>query len=318
MDERSFSVSAPQLFCLLLFYLLSGMMLFAGGSFFAALFSALFAACLCVIASAVCKGKGSSLALYSGAFGAFARPLRLAAAFFSALPLAGTLAAFSREISAFHGEGARLRFALPLALFGILAVYGSFRRAARFSEVCVFALAGALLLALFGGGEGLRFDFSESALFAGFDAIGAPAVFFSLYLRCVTAESGKMSDFAAKSTFHPSPLAAGLCAPFAALALYSYFCFVRESILFSLFSWFFMLSRLLLFSLATADLLAYPEKREGAKCTLLACAFCAFWLIFASFFGGIVARVQAFAAVIPPCAIFICSVFSREKRAYEL
>jgi len=318
MNERFFSVSAPQVFCLLLFYLLSGMMLFSGGSFFAALFCALFSACLAVIAFGICGSKGSSLALYSRAFGAFARPLRLIAAFFSALPLAGTLAAFSREISAFHGEGAPLRFALPLALFGIIAVYGSFRRAARFSELCVFMLACALLLALFGGGEGLRFDFSENALFSGVDAIGAPAIFFSLYLRCVTPESGKMSGFAEKSKFHPSPLAVGILAPFAALAIYSYFCFSGGNVLFSLFSWFFALARLLLFSLAMADLLAYPEKKEGAKCALLACAFCAFWLILSSFFGGIAARVQVFAAVIPPCAIFICSVFAQEKRAYEL
>jgi hypothetical protein len=313
MTATKFRVSAPQLFLLLLFYLLSGMMLFAGGSFFPALFSSLFAACLSALAFALC-GRGSSAELYAIAFGAFASPLRLCAAFFSALPLAGTLAAFSEDISAFHGEAAA-PLAPLLALFAVFGVCGGFCRAARFSELCVFALAGACILALFGGGGGMSFGFPEGALFAGFDTVGAPAVFFSLYLRCVTPENGEASVYLKNSAFHPSPLAAGVLAPFAALALYSYFCFAGNNILFSLLSWFFMLSRLLALSVCIADLLAYPEKKEGAKCALLSCAFCAFWVVFPSLFAGVAANVQAFTAVILPCALFICSVFARKKSA---
>ncbi len=315
MKERDFFVSAPQLFCFVLFYLLSGMMLFCGGSFFAALFTALFSACLCVIAAGICRSKSSSSELYGVAFGVFSRPLRLVAAFFSALPLAGTLSAFSESIQAFHGGEDTLAFAPLLALFCVFGVAGGFSRAARFSELCVFALAGAVLLALFGGGDGVNFFFGESALFSGFDAIGAPAVFFSLYARCVTQGSEKMSDFAVNSAFHPSPLSAGAYAAGASLILYAYFCFVGNNILFALLSWFLLLTRLLLFALATADLLAYPEKREGAKCALIAAAFCAFWIIFASLFGEISAKTQVFAAVILPCALFICSVFVGEKAA---
>lgn len=313
MNERNFLLSAPQVFCFVLFYLLSGMMLFSGGAFFAALFAALFSACLCVIAAGICKNKGSSLELYGGAFGAFSYPIRLLAAFFSALPLAGTLSAFSESINSFHGGEDTLAFAPILALFCVFGVAGGFSRAARFAELCVFALAGAVPLALFGGSDGVNFVFGENALFSGFDAIGAPAVFFSLYLRCVPPESEKMSDFAKNSAFHPSPLAAGAYAVGASLILYAYFCFVGNNILFALLSWFLMLARLLLFALAMADLLAYPEKKEGAKCALIAAAFCAFWIIFASLFGDITAKTQVFAAVILPCVIFICSVFAREK-----
>lgn len=307
MNERNFTVSAPQLFCLLLFYLLSGMMLFSGGSFFPALLSVLFSCGLCVIASAVCKKYGSSQEFFA-VFGVFARPLRLSVAFLSALPLAGTLAAFSRDIYAFYGDGAPLRFALPLALFCIFALLGGFHRAARFAELCIFALAGALLLALFGGGNGVRFAFSANELFTWLDILGAPAAVFSLYLRCATRRNGKMSDFALGGTFHPSPLAAGVCASLAALALWSYFCFAGENILFSLLSCFFALSRLLLFSLTVADLLCYPEKREGAKCALTACAFCAFHIMLASLFPDVFAKAQVLAALVP-CALFILSVF---------
>ena len=314
MNERNFCVSAPQLFCFVLFYLLSGMMLFSGGSFFASLFSALFSACLCVISAGICKGIGSSAELYAGAFGAASPHIRLLAAFFSALPLAGTLSAFSVNVHVFHGEGQPLALAPVLAAFCILSVSGGFMRAARFSELCVFALIGASLLALFGGGEGASFAFEESALFSGFYTIGAPAVFFSLYARCATPKSGKMSDFAASGAFHPSPLSAGICAVCASLILYAYFCFVGNNILFALLSWFFLLARLLLLSLAMADLLAYPEKKEGTKCALISCAFCAFWLIFASLSGDITGKIQVFAAVILPCVIFICSVFARERK----
>ena len=194
MNERNFLLSTPQVFCLLLFYLLSGMMLFSGGSFFAALFSALFSACLCVIADGVCKSKSSSKGLYAAAFGSFSRTLCCAAAFFSALPLTATLSAFAVSIHSFHGGKYTFAFAPLLAFFCFFGVAGGFYRAARFAELCVFALAGAVLLTLFGGGDGISFAFGESALFAGFDAVGAPAVFFSLYLRCVTPESSKMSE----------------------------------------------------------------------------------------------------------------------------
>jgi hypothetical protein len=319
MNERNFLITSPQLFCFVLFYLLSGMMLFSGGSFFAVLFAALFSVCICVIAAGICKNKSSSSGLYRAAFGCFARPLRLIAAFFSALSLAGTIPAFSASVQSFHAGEKTLAFAPALALFCIFGVSGSFSRAARFSELCVFALAAAAVLALFGGGDGVDFAFGENALFSGFDAIGATAVFFSLYLRCVSPESEKMSDFARNSAFHPSPLAAGVCAALASPAVYAYFCFAGNNILFALFSWFFMLARLLLFAVAMADLLAYPEKGEGAKCALIAAAFCAFWLIFGTFFGGISAKIQVFAAVILPCVIFVCSVLTGEKsKIHEL
>jgi hypothetical protein len=313
MSERNFSVTASQLFCLVLFYSLSGMMLFSGGSFFAALFSALFSACLCVIAAGICRNKSSSFELYGSVFGVLSYPLRLIAAFFSALPLTSTVLAFSKNIQAYSCGEATLAFAPFLALFCVLGVAKGFCRAARFAELCFFALAGACLLALFGGGEGVNFTFPPSALFSGFEAIGAPAAFFSLYLRCVTPESGGMSNFAKASAFHPSPLAAGVLASGTALLLYSYFCFVGNNILFALMSWFFMLTRLLLFALAMADILAYPENKKGAKCALISCTFCAFWLIFGSFFAEISAKTQVFAAIILPCVIFICSVFAKEK-----
>ncbi len=313
MNEKNFCVSAPQVFCFVLFYSLSGMMLFSGGSFFAALFSALFSSCLCVIAAGICKNKSSSLTLYRSAFGVLSAPLRLTAAFFSSLPLASTISAFSQSIQAFHGGENTLAFAPFLAVFCIFGVARGFSRTARFSELCIFALAGACILSLFGGGEGVNFVFHENVLFSGFEAIGAPAVFFSLYLRCVTPEGDKMSDFSRNSAFHPSPLTSGIFAAGVALALYTYFCFAGNNTLFALITWFLLLARLLLFAIAIADLLAYPEKKEGAKCALLASAFCAFWVIFASLFGDISAKTQVFAAVILPCVLFICSVFAREK-----
>ena len=313
MNEKNYLLTSPQVFCFVLFYLLSGMMLFSGGSFFAALFTALFSACLCVIAAGICKNKSSSLGLYASAFGAFSPALRRVAAFFSALPFARSISAFSESMLSFHGTAGAAAFAPFLALFCIFGITGGFLRAARFAELCVFALVPAALLALFGGGEGASFALSESALFSGFEAIGAPDVFFSLYLRCVTPESEKMSNFARNSAFPPSPLAAGIAAVCASLALYAYFCFVGNNILFSLFSWFFMLTRLLLFALTASDLLAYPEKKEGAKCTFTTLAFCAFHIIFASFFAEISAKTQVFAAIILPCVIFICSVFAKEK-----
>lgn len=315
MNEKNFYLTSPQVFCFVLFYLLSGMMLFSGGSFLSALFAALFCACLCVISAGICKTKSSSSELYGRAFGIFSRPLRLIAAFFSTLPLASALLAFSESVQSFHAEAGTLDFVPFLALFCAFGVAGGFSRAARFAELCVFVLFGAALLALFGGGDGVNFAFGENALFGGFDTIGAPAVFFSLYLRCVTPESEKMSNFARNSEFHPSPLAAGIYAVCASLAIYAYFCFLGNNILFAFLSWFFLLARLLLFALATADLLAYPEKGEGAKCAFIASAFCALHIIFSSLFGDISAKIQIFSAVILPCVIFICSVFAGEKAA---
>ena len=312
MPERKFCLSSPQLFCLLFFHLLSGMMLFCGGELFPALFAALFAACVCVAASAVCGGFCSSAELFGAAFGKLGAPLRYTAAFFASLPLARTLLAFSAEISSFYGEQNAAAFAPVLALFACLALSRGFHRASRFAELCVFALVGALLLALFGGGDGVKLDFSESALFSALEAVGASPLFFSLYLRHASRESEKMSDFAKNSAFHPSPLASGLCAVLSSLAVYAFFCFAaQESILFSLLSWFFALSRILLLSLCLADLTAYPEKSEGAKRAFVSSLFCAFWLIFGAIFPNTTAVSGVFAAVLFPCIVFVTLIAAK-------
>lgn len=311
MNERNFSVSPVQVFCLLFFYLLSGMLLFCGGSFFAALLAALFAALLCLLAGAFARGFGSSLALY-GDFGA---PLRFAAAFFSALPLWQTLREFSAETSHFHVAENKLSFAPFIAIACIFALSGGFHRAARFAEVCIFFAFAAALLALFGGGEGVDFSFGEEARQGFASALGAPAAFFSLYLRCVTPEKGEMSAGVKNSAFHPSPLSAGLCAAPAAFALYLYFCFAGNNVLFSLCVWFFSLSRLLLISLAMAELLAYPENGEGIKCAFASCAFCAFWAVFDSLFPQITVWIQTYAVFLLPIALCLgASVLSRPRR----
>jgi hypothetical protein len=316
MPEKNFYVSASQVFCLVFFYLLSGMMLFCGGEFFPALFASLFSVCLCAVAFPLCKSFCSSSEFFVAVFGKLGSPLRYIAAFFAALPLARTLFAFSAEIFGFYGAQQAQKFAPFLALFAVFAVARGFQRAARFAEVAVFALVGAILLALFGGGEGVRFNFGESALFAGFETVGASPVIFSLCLRSVSAESEKASVFAKNSSFRPSPFFAGVCAALASLAVYAFFCFAgRENILFSLLFWFFAFTRLLLFSLCVADLTAYPEKGEGAKRAFAAALFCAFWLIFGAFYPRLTSAAGIFAAVLFPCIVFAASV---KAKAFSL
>lgn len=260
MNEKIFSLSAYQLFCLLFFYLLSGMMLFCDGAIFAALFASLFTALLCFVADSLSHDRFSSASLYSGLFRGLGAPMRIFCAFIAFLSLLRAIFAVSAEISAFYNAENTLVPAPFLLFLCIFAVWNGFSRAARFSELCIFALALACLLALFGGGKGFHLGFAKAELFSAFDVIGAPAVILSAYLRCVTPESGKMSAFAKSSNFHPSPLAAGVFASISALAVYSFFCFAGQNVLFSLFSWFLFLSRLLLISIGIADLIAYPEK----------------------------------------------------------
>ena len=262
MNEKIFSLSAYQLFCLLFFYLLSGMMLFCGGSLFAALFASFFTACLCFVANAISRRRFSSASLYGELFGSLGTPIRLVCAFIAFLSLLRAIFAVSSEISAFYGSEKALVPAPFLLFLCIFAVWNGFSRASRFSELCVFALALACLLALFGGGEGLHLGFAEAELFSAFDVIGAPAIILSAYLRCVTPESGKMSSFAKNSAFHPSPLTSGVFASLAAPAVYSFFCFAGQNVLFSLLSWFIFLSRPFLISIGISDLISCPQKMQ--------------------------------------------------------
>jgi len=321
MSERKFLVSASQLFCFVFFYLLSGMMLFCGGSFIAAVFASLFCVCLCIVASAVCRAERSSLLFYSVIFGKFGALFRLFAAFFSAYPFVRTLFAISDNVSVFHSVQNKALFAPLLALLCVLSAAKCFSRAARFAEVCVFPLFAALVLSLLGGGgDGISFGFTDKALFSGFDVIGAVPVFFSLYMRNVSEESEKMSDFAKNSLFHPSPLGTGLFAILLSLAVYVYFCFAGwGNILLSFLSWFFALVRLSLFALTFSELLAYPEEGNGAKCTFMLCLFCSFWAIFGTFYPNAAKIAGIFAAVIFPCAVFALTIVShgRTERANE-
>jgi hypothetical protein len=270
MNEKSFHLSAYQLLCLLFFYLLSGMMLFCGGALFSALFASFFTACLCFVANALSRGRFSSASLYGALFGRLGMPMRLVCALIAFLSLLRAIFAVSAEIYAFHGAENALVPAPFLLFLCIFAVRNGFVRAARFSELCVFALALACPLALFGGGEGVHLSFAKAELFSAFDVIGAPAVILSAYLRCVTPESGKMSPFAKNSTFHLPPLAAGVFASVAAPTVYSFFCFAGQNVLFSLLSWFLFLSRLFLISIGISDLISYPEKcnRTVTSCNM--------------------------------------------------
>ena len=125
-----------------------------------------------------------------------------------------------------------------------------------------------------------------------------------------------MSNFAKNSAFHPSPLASGLCAVLSSLAVYAFFCFAaQENILFSLLSWFFALARILLLSLCLADLLAYPEKSEGAKRAFTASLFCAFWVIFGSIYPGAASVSGVFAAVLFPCIVFVALIGTKRTES---
>ena len=317
MGERNFSVSPVQVFCFVLFYLLSGMLLFCGGSFFSALFAALFFVCLCTVAAAFCLYKNSSAELYGGAFGRFAPLFRYIAAFFTSFYFMRTLFAFSEKFSSFYNNISAGAFAPAVILLCVLSVCRGFSRASRFAELCVFALAGAMLLSLLGSkGEGLSFAIDGDAIFGGFDAIGAVPVIFSLYARCVTPESEKASDFAKNGAFSPSPLLCGIAASACAFAAYAFFCFTGwENIIISLAVCFFALSRLTLFALSLADLFACPEKGEGVKSFFFAAALCSFWAVFGSFFPYAAKTAGIFAAVLFPCAVFISTVLERVKEA---
>lgn len=307
MMEKKFSVSAPQVFCLVFFYLLSGMMLFCGGSFTSALFAALFCACLCTVAASFCRNSFSSLGFYGAVFGKFGAVFRYIAAFCATLSLVRTLGAFSGEASRFYGGGDTRFFAPVAVLLCVLAVAKGFVRAARLAETCAFPFLLALLLSLLGGGgEGLSFSFGEDVLFSGFDVIGAAPAFFTLYLRNVTVKSGEMSDFAKNSSFQPSALASGLFAVVAALGAYAFFSYAAaDNIMLSLFAWFFTLSRLSFLSMTMADLLAFPENGNGVKTVFLTVTFCSFWLIFASFLPNAAKIAGVFAAVLFPCTVFV-------------
>jgi hypothetical protein len=230
-----------------------------------------------------------------------------------------TLLVLSEKISSFYKIENGHAAAPALALLCLLAVWRGSARAVRFSEICIFVLFGSMLLSLIGsGGEGLWFDFSEGLIFSAFDVIGAWSVFFSLYLRNVTPESGKMSDFAKNSAFAPSPFSAGILAAGVSLLLYAFFGFMgHENIIISLGVCFFALARLLLFAFSFSDMTAYPENGEGARRTCLVSAFCAFWAIFASFYPNAAKTAGIFVSALFPCAVFALSVFAAMRRKKE-
>lgn len=314
MTERKFLVSAPQVFCFVFFYLLSGMMLFCKSSFLSALFAAIFSALLCAVCSSVCGKSTSSLQFYNDIFGKCGAFFRYITAFFTALPFCRTLLAFSRSAAEFHG-GASARILAPMvALLCLFSVANGFVRAARFCELCVFPLILAMLLSMLGGGAELSFSLNESSVFSAFEVVGSAAAFFSLYLRTVTAKSEKMSPYAKNSSFHPSPLSSGVLAAAASLGIYCYFCLTGTgNILFSLLAWFFALGRLSLFALALSDLIAFPENGRGAQSAFTAAVFCAFWLIFADLFPNIAKIALVFTAICPFSVILFACAAKREK-----
>lgn len=311
MEERRFLVSSPQLFCLVFFHLLSGMLLFCGGSFYAALFASLFCVCLCVVGASLCLGHGGAAAFCGRVFGRAGAPLRMAAAFFVSLSLLRTLLAFAGGFSRYYDGAGTALFVPALLLLCVFAVRRGFYRAARFAELCVFALAAALLLALLGGaGEGLFFSADESILFGGFEAVGASPAFFSLYLRSAGEDGDKMSVYAKNSAFRPSPLACGVCACAAALAAYAFFRLAAgENIVLSLLLGFASLSRLFLGALSLCDLAAIPEEAGGQKSTAQAA------LLFAAavLLGDFAKTAAVFANVLFPCVVFAASVLGHGK-----
>ena len=314
MSENKFLVSAPQVFCSVFFYLLSGMMLFCGGSLPAALFSALFCALLCAVHASLC-GESSSFRLYNTVFGKCGTVFRYIAAFFASLPFCRTLLALSASAAVFHSGISSRALAPALAILCLFAVAKGFTRAARFCELCVFPLILAVLLSLLGGeGSGLSFNLGADTVFSAFEIIGAAPIFLSLYLRSATAQNGKISVYAENSTFRPSPLSAGVFASLSAPCVYAYFCLTGVgNILFSFLAWFFALARLSVFTLTLAELLAFPEKGKGAQSAFVALAFSSFWLIFANLFPNITRISQALAVLLPPFAILAMRWVKKEK-----
>lgn len=313
MAERKYLISPVQVFCCVLLYLLSGMMLYAGGSAAAALFAALFCACACVIACVLCENFSSASGFYASAFGALGLPVRYISAALTSYSLISTLFSFSAEVGAFYLGGARKAVLLACILLAIFSVAKGFSAPARFAEVCVFPLFFAVLVSLIGGeGEGLSFSLSGDLLFAGFDIIGSVPVVFSLYLRCAGEESGKMSVYAKNSSFRPSALAAGVCAAAASLAVYAFFRLTEVgNIMFSFLLWFAALSRIFAHTLALCDIAGLPEAENGqgkARSMLAAAAVFAAAALCTGAFGEALKTAAVFANVIFPCAAFAFSM----------
>ena len=318
MSERKYLVSAVQVFCFVFFHLLSGMMLYGGESAAAALFAALFSACVCVIAGALCEGFSSSREFYASAFGALGAPVRCIAGGLCAYSLLNTLFFFSAEVAVFYGGAARKAVLIACLALAFFAVAKGFSAPARFAELCVFPLALAALISLIGGeGRGLYFGFSYELLFAGFDIIGSVPVLFSLFLRSAGEKSGKMSVYAKNSAFHPSPLACGVSAAAASLLFYVFFRFAEGgNIMFSFFLWFAALSRMTAHTLALCDLLGVPESVGARKKALSALAVAAVFAgaVFAyGLFGEALKTAAVFANVIFPCAAFVFSMLGRRS-----
>ncbi len=279
MKKREYLISSVQLFWIIFAFVFSGFFLGEPHSFISVVVSCIFASVMSIAAGEICRGFASSYELYFSAFGGagvFFRYISLAfISFFSA----GSLLDFSSGVSAYYkGEVSAVIFAVCLILC-VFAVSKDFTGAARFAELCAFAVLVILLL-LFGGkgGSGFEFVLFTQDMPVLFDSVGCSAAIFSLYLRAVERGDAAMSSFAENSSFHPSLTLSGATAPVCAGALYV---LVRvfgaeQNILVVFFVWFIVLSRFFMLAICVSDLLGLPECMENVKRKRV--------LIFAAFF----------------------------------
>ena len=286
--KREFCISAPQLFWLSFSYVLGGLILHCEGDFASALFACLFSVCLCIIANALCYGRGSFSALLERLPVGISGIVRGLGVFLVSIPLAAAGLSFSEVASAFYQSASPYVLLAFLAAICVFTLWKGFTSASRFAETLAFPLAVLLLLSMLGGnGDGLRFDFAAEELFGGALIIGSAVVFFTLYLRCIGKDSGHMSRFAESSAFHPSPLACGIVGVLSATAVYFWLCFAGASaILPTFFAWFFCLGRLFALCICACDVLALPEISDAAQKVRRVTGFCVLCFAVAAFYGA--------------------------------
>jgi hypothetical protein len=317
--KRSFCISTPQLFWLIFAYVLGGLMLHCGGDFASALFACLFSVCLCVIASALCLGRGSFSESMERFPAGVASAVRWVCAFFLGIPISASLISFSGRAAAYYESASPYAVLALLAVICVFTVRNGFSAAARFAETLALPLAILLMLSLLGGrGDGMSLDFATDELFGGGLVIGSAAVFFSLYLRCTAEGSPNMSRFAKNSAFHPSPLACGIVGVLSATAVYFWLCFAGASgILASFFSWFLCVGRLFTLCISACDILSLPEAVGISQKTRRVTALLAICFVQAAFYGtysSVFGAAAMIGNVLIPCAAWAFSFVMLNKK----
>ena len=239
MSKYRDCISRSQLFYLVFFYVLSGLMLYGGGSFTVIAFSGLFCICVCVICAALRRDTHSFKDLSSALLGRYSWVLIIISTIITAFPLVQTLYEVSFRVGAFYDSTPSFVLLFVFVALCIFAMSGGVASAARFSEMCVLPLMAVLPLSLLGGGgRSIGLAFFDTDLFDSFVVIGSVTVFLSLYLR--TVDENEMSAYLQNSAFHPSPLWCGIGGVVLASCVYIFLRLVGAgSILSSFFICFF-------------------------------------------------------------------------------